>query len=217
LSSQTPMRFWNARSSFGQHPNFNTAEALWTAAHEYFEWVEDHPLCQEKGFSYQGKISIEKFSKMRAMSVGGLCLFLGISQEEFEKFGCETEFCAVVQRIKDVILEQKFAGAAAELLNSALITRDLGLSDKKELSGRDGLPIEMGIQEISAHDLALKMFAMVREGQKELTRKQTDGRGNSDIEGSEISRRYKSRNEDDGSEIIYEEVVQAENYDMVSE
>ncbi|MCP4182909.1 MAG: DNA-packaging protein [Hyphomicrobiales bacterium] len=208
------MRFWSARSSFGQNPKFDAADELWTAAQEYFEWVEDHPLWQEKGFSYQGKISIEKFSKMRAMSVGGLCLFLGISQEAFEQFGVEIEFCVVAKRIKDVIVEQKFAGAAAELLNSALITRDLGLSDKKELSGIDGGAIETSVQETSAHELALKMFALVREGQKELAREQADNSGNA---GGEISRRYKSRNEDDGSEIIFEEVVQSENGGMVSE
>ncbi len=113
-----------------------------------------------------------------------------------------------------MIVVQKFAGAAAELLNSALITRDLGLSDKKELSGIDGGAIETSVHETSAHELALKMFALVREGQKELAREQADNSGNA---GGEISRRYKSRNEDDGSEIIFEEVVQSENSGMVSE
>ena len=214
MSNPSPVRFWNAYSSFGHQPDFKTAEDLWIAAQEYFEWVEDHPLCVEKGFSYQGTVSLEKFSKMRAMSIGGLCLFLSLSHEQFEQLGLQAEFCGIVQRIKSVILEQKFSGAAADLLNPTLITRDLGLSDRKELSGRDGGPIETDIQEFSAHELALKMFALVNEGQKEFAQ----GRSRSnDSEGGEVSRRYKSRNEDNGSEVIYQEVVQSSNFDPASE
>ena len=119
-----------------------------------------------------------------------------------------------MQRIRTVIAEQEFAGAAAELLHPALITRDLGLPEKTECSGNNGGPIETSIQETSAHDLALKMFALVREGQKELAREQVGTHANA---GSEISRRYKSRNEDDGSETIYEEVAQTTHNSMVSE
>lgn len=207
------MRFWNAHSSFGQQPEFNTAEDLWTAAQEYFEWVEDHPLWLEKGFAYQGEISIEKFSKIRAMSIGGLCLFLGMSRETFEQFGLRNKFSVIVQRIEDVIFEQKFSGAAADLLNSALITRDLGLSDRRELSGRDGGTIETDIQEVSAHELALKMFALVSEGQKELARAQSEIIGD---ETGGMSRRYKSKNEDDGKEVFYQEVSSPDNSGAVS-
>lgn|GEM_PF-1204519 len=205
------MRFWNARSSLGQIPDIKSPDVLWRAAQEYFEWVEDHPLFEEKAFSYQGKISVEKIARMRAMSVGGLCLFLGLSQEAFEQLGCKAAFCAVVQQIKNVIAEQKFAGAAAELLNPTLITRDLGLTDRKALSGIDGGRVETGETGNSAHDLALRMFALVHEGQKELARKQRFDCGNRDIGGSEISRRYKSRNEDDGRETLFEEIVQRED------
>jgi len=213
LSNQSPMRFWNVQSSFGSQPNFNNANDLWVAAQEYFEWAEDHPLCLEKGFSYQGKVSIEKFSKIRAMSIGGLCLFIGISRELFEQFELQKEFRLVVQRIKDVIFEQKFAGAAAELLNPVMIARDLGLSDRKELSGRDGEPIETSVPDLSAHELALKMFALVTEGQKELARLKSDSANTEGGEilakesNKEVPRRYKSKNEDNGSEAIYQEVT----------
>ncbi len=212
MSNCQSVRFWNAHSSFGQQPLFDAPEDLWVAAQEYFEWVEDHPLCLEKGFSYQGRVLIKGFSKMRAMSVGGLCLFLGISRQDFEAFGTRERFVDVKQRIESVIFEQKFAGAAAELLNPALIVRDLGLSDRKEMTGRDGGPIETGQREYSAHDLALRLFALVSEGQKQETRADIGSKATGFSEkfgksgGKEFARRYKSRNEDDGNEVIYQEV-----------
>lgn len=37
-------RFWEARSSHGRNPKFESPEALWAACCEYFEWVEANPL-----------------------------------------------------------------------------------------------------------------------------------------------------------------------------
>lgn len=40
-------RFWEARSSHGRNPKFESPEALWAACCEYFEWVEANPLAGE--------------------------------------------------------------------------------------------------------------------------------------------------------------------------
>lgn len=37
-------RFWEARSSHGRNPKFESPEALWAACCEYFEWADDNPL-----------------------------------------------------------------------------------------------------------------------------------------------------------------------------
>ena len=44
--------------------------------------------------------------------------------------------------MEEIIRQQKFEGAAANLLNANIIARDLGLADKAEITGRDGGPIE---------------------------------------------------------------------------
>ena len=54
----------------------------------------------------------------------------------------------VLNFIDSVIREQKFSGAAAELLNSALIARDLGLADRQEISGPEGGPMELSAREV---------------------------------------------------------------------
>ncbi|WGM06648.1 terminase small subunit [Arsenophonus nasoniae] len=64
-------RFWEARSSHGRKPVFENPEQLWQACCEYFEWIENNPLKEEKVFSYQGEITHTNISKMRAMTIIG--------------------------------------------------------------------------------------------------------------------------------------------------
>lgn len=129
-------RFWECRSSHGRRPIFESVDQLWNACVEYFEWVEDNPLSEAKAFSYEGKVTIEELPKMRAMTIGGLCLFIGISRDTWENYRTRAELKETALRVDEVIREQKFTGAAAGLLDSAIIARDLGLTDKKELGGQ---------------------------------------------------------------------------------
>ena len=68
-----------------------------------------------------------------------LCLFLDITHKTFLNYKERGEdFLQVVMKIENIIKSQKFEGAAAELLNPNIIARDLGLSDKKDLTSSDG-------------------------------------------------------------------------------
>lgn len=131
-------QFWKARSSHGRNPIFGSADDLWNAACEYFEWVDANPLYEDKLTSFQGVNTHEPVAKMRAMTVEGLCLFLDISKQAYGEYRQRNGFGDVTSRIDAVIRSQKFAGAAADLLNANIIARDLGLADKSELSGPDG-------------------------------------------------------------------------------
>jgi len=131
-------RFWEARSSHGRKPIFDCPEKLWVACCEYFEWVDDNPLQEEKIFQYQGMIVRDTASKMRAMTIEGLCIFLDIAKRTWDGYGNREDFVPVTTRVEEIIRNQKFTGAAADLLNPNIIARDLGLSDKSELTGKDG-------------------------------------------------------------------------------
>ena len=136
-------RFWEARSSHGRKPIFATPEDLWEACQEYFAWVEDNPLWEDKVTSYQGENKHEPIAKMRAMTLDGLCIFLDIDESTWRKnYSTNEDFILVTTRVEKIIRTQKFTGAAADLLNPNIIARDLGLADKAELSGKDGGPIE---------------------------------------------------------------------------
>lgn len=142
-------RFWEARSSHGRKPIFDCPEKLWVACCEYFEWVEANPLQEDKIFQFQGMIVRDSVSKMRAMTIEGLCIFLDIGRTTWNEYCAREDFAQVTTRAEEIIRNQKFVGAAADMLNANIIARDLGLSDKSELTGKGGGPIKIQ----SARDL----------------------------------------------------------------
>lgn len=133
MSAPLGNQFWKVRSSHGRNPIFASPDAMWEAACEYFEWVEANPLYEDKLTSYQGVNTHEPVAKMRAMTIDGLCLFLDIGVQTFHDYKARDDFSEVTARIERVIRSQKFAGAAADLLNANIIARDLGLVDKTDV------------------------------------------------------------------------------------
>ncbi|MDE1492360.1 DNA-packaging protein [Xenorhabdus bovienii] len=126
-------RFWEARSSHGRKPIFESPEQLWKACTEYFEWVEENPLYEMKAFSFQGVVTQEALPKMRAMTLTGLCLFLDISEDTWRLYRAREDFIEVTTRAEKIIYDQKFSGAAADLLNANIIARDLGLKEQQQV------------------------------------------------------------------------------------
>ncbi len=126
-------RFWEARTTHGRQKLFESSHALWSACCEYFVWVEDNPLTEVKSYQFQGVPFQDEIAKMRAMTIDGLCLFIDIDVETWRRWRKDDDFCGVVTRVESVIKSQKFAGAAADLLNANIIARDLGLTDKSKV------------------------------------------------------------------------------------
>lgn len=151
-------QFWKARAKHGRSKIFSSPNQLWTAACEYFEWAEENPL--QKDIIYQGEVT-GKESLLRAMTISGLCIFLGVNSDYFTDFrdslNLDTrqskDYSRVIKDIYEIIKTQKFEGASAGLLNPNIIARDLGLTDKKELSGSVENPLTLVIQEISGNTL----------------------------------------------------------------
>jgi hypothetical protein len=155
-------RFWEARSSHGRKPIFASPDDLWSACVEYFEWAEANPLREEKVFNGKDGIVRADIAKMRAMTISGLCIFLDIDKTTWEDWRGHPDFSRVVMRADEIIRDQKFAGAAADLLNANIIARDLGLADKSELTGKDGGPVET--KDVSDRDLAKAVAALLAKG-----------------------------------------------------
>lgn len=132
--------FWKQVVAPTGRPRKYEPDTLWAKAVEYFEWVEKNPLYEMKAFAYQGDVTTHEMPKMRAMTEKAFCLFAGITEETFRNYKSNEDeykdFFGVAKTIEQVIYTQKFEGAAAELLSSNIIARDLGLADKQDLSAK---------------------------------------------------------------------------------
>ena len=161
--------FWKGRSSHGAKPKFEDPDDLWAACVEYFEWVEANPLLEDKLIPFQGKAGHETVRKMRAMTITGLCGFLDISQRSWGHWRSNRiDLSEVIERVESIIYQQKFEGAAADLLNANIISRELGLSDKKEHTSPDGSMSPAAKPEFTKIEIARQVAFMLAEGMNEL-------------------------------------------------
>lgn len=149
--------FWQRRKFIKNIGPFETADAVVEAACGYFNWVATHPLKEAQLFHYKGAIKEHDRNLMRAFTITGLCTYIGISYRTYLNWTGDERFKDAIEFINDVIYTQKFEGAAAGLLNANIISRDLGLADKRELTGADGGPIET--KEMSARDILAERLA----------------------------------------------------------
>jgi hypothetical protein len=134
-------RFWELRSKHGRDTLFNSPELMWEAASEYFTWCEANPLIE---IDFVGKDAKRvRKPKMRPYTWQGLCMYLDCWVGyfwEFEKSlegktdAISKDFSKVATRIRETIYLQKFTGAASGFLNPLIISRDLGLTDKKDIT-----------------------------------------------------------------------------------
>lgn len=134
-------KYWHMRTKNGRLKKYDKPSKLWAVACSYFEWIEKSPLKEEKLFQHKGEIIIHETEKLRAFTLRGFCLYANISQRTFLDYRKNSEnedFLQVCEAIEDVIYTQKFEASAASLLNPAIIARDLGLIDKRDISNSDG-------------------------------------------------------------------------------
>ena len=131
-------QFWRRRSADRGRPRkFETPEILMAAAIDYFEWVDANPLIECKATQYQGKPILLKTPKMRAMSLSGLCLHLGLARSAWRRYRTRPGFELAVELIESAIYCQKFEGAAAGLFNPRIIARELGLKERTDITPVD--------------------------------------------------------------------------------
>ena len=126
-------RLWE-KVKFGAPPAFSSPDEMWERSVEYFKWCEENTINELKIFNNQGKIISGDVPHMRAMTQAGLCSFLNIGTSTWHDYKKKDNFSAVISQVEMIMYEQKFSGAAAGLLSSNIIARDLGLSDRKDVS-----------------------------------------------------------------------------------
>lgn len=124
--------YYKLRSKDGREKIFETPEQLGEACNRYFEWCVDNPLKEQVVFHANGMITKDDLNKMRVFSLEGLCNFIDIAYNTFMNYAKQEDFLIVTARVRSIIDNQQFEGAASGFLNPNIIARKLGLTDKQE-------------------------------------------------------------------------------------
>lgn len=121
--------YYLLRSKDGRDKIFKTPEDLQKTANEYFNWCIDNPLKEQQIVKYKDFYEKADVDKMRPFTLHGLCNFIDISIKGFMLYEQRKDFIHVTTRIRQIIYNQKFEGAASGFLNPNIIARDLGLKE----------------------------------------------------------------------------------------
>jgi hypothetical protein len=145
-------QFWKQRTKHGRDKIFQTPEILWEACVEYFE-ATDKRTWEKTDF--RGKDAVEvKIPTPTPYTLAGLTLFLGVNSKYFNDFKDALKdkkdevslgFSEVITRVEQIIYIQKFEGSVVGAFNANIISRDLGLIDKKEIKSDIVKPVEFKI------------------------------------------------------------------------
>ena len=127
MTFQPGNQLWKARLSPGRKPKFNSCDELWKACQEYFEWAESNPLLEERCFAYQGEVTKASVAKMRAMTVTGLCIHLGISFETWSQYRKKSAFSEVTTQVENIIRTQKIRRSCRWIVQSQHHCPGLGI------------------------------------------------------------------------------------------
>ncbi len=134
--------YWKVRPpNLKKWPLFKTSEELWQAAVEYFDWCDENPIPVQKSSFYQGSPSHWYEDAPRPYTLKGLCTFLGINHSRFRHWRRNEEWAHLhpaIAIIDQIIYTQKFEGAAVNIFNAMIVTRDLGLKEGLDHSSSDG-------------------------------------------------------------------------------
>ncbi len=161
--------FWKLRDTHGRTSLFETDDELWRACVSYFDWATENPLKEDRVFSYQGEQTHESVSLLRAFTLSGLCLHLGITEETWRAWRRDRpDLKEVIAKAESVIRQQKFEGAAAGLLNANIISRDLGLTDKKDHQSSDGSMSATDPPKLSKLELARRIAFLFAQAEHEM-------------------------------------------------
>lgn len=159
--------YYLIRTTNGRPKKYSPSSLL-KKANEYFQWVLDNPLMESKvvqGTNTQivdGEIitrshHVIQIPKMRPFTLLGFCNYasicldtfknyekLHLSEHEDEKEQKKAkDFFVVTKKIREIVENHQFEGAAAGFLNHNIIAQKLGLASKIQHEGNKDKPIEM--------------------------------------------------------------------------
>lgn len=141
------MEFLEPKNPLGRPPKY-TPEELWAKFEEYKQWCKDNPIEVVSKTEYaNGNFAKASEYKPRYVSIGGFLIFIGCTETWWSKI--ETgkkgpEFFKVKATIKKYCEQYQKEMAASGLMKENIISRLLGLADKKEVDGKVDFRFKFG-------------------------------------------------------------------------
>lgn len=118
---------------------------------KYLEWCESNPVTRTESHIKQGTIDIQV---PRPLLKEDFCLFAGITMQTFDNYkmrkGYET-FFEIFTHIEHAIFSQNYTLAVANVHNSTLAARKLGIADSKKIDATVKAP-EIKVKDAATAD-----------------------------------------------------------------
>ena len=111
---------------------------------EYVQWCKDHPFRMISRTDYANGYAENEFQKPRYISIQGFKVFLGVTDVWWTQLDDGIhgdEFSKVKGAIKDFCEQYQIEMAATGQMKENIISRILGLADKKQVSAGEGVTI----------------------------------------------------------------------------
>ena len=126
-------QYWKKRSKHGRDRVIKSPEVLADAADEYFQFCIDNPIIV---VDYKGKDATKVEMEIpKVFQKNELARFCHLSCWKYinDLKDLSVDFSQVVTHIEGCIADQKFQYGIANIFNSNIVARDLGLRDKQEI------------------------------------------------------------------------------------
>ena len=132
--------YWEWRAKVGAPKKIPTPDIMWELACKYFQMVDEMPS-EKQDFIRGGETAgtIVVLESIQPYTMSGFEDYLAendivakLDDYISNKDNRYSEFTAIITRIRNIMFDQKFRGAAVGAFKENIIARELGLTDKSE-------------------------------------------------------------------------------------
>lgn len=131
--------YWQFRGKHGRGFKY-TPESFWDEAVAYFKYMS-RKVWNKKEAIKSGDLAGKTMNvpTPTPLSIESFCLFADITPDTFRNYESNKkgykDFFEVATRVRAIIESNQFEGATVGAYNPSIISRKLGLIDKKEMKG----------------------------------------------------------------------------------
>ena len=141
--------FWKLRTKHGKPPLFSPEE-LKLAIEEYFEMTNVRTWNEQHWVGKDGD-QVIKYHPV-PFTITGLYLFLGVCKQTWHNYKKNVDYVDVTTHAENIIYTQKFEGAATGFFKESIISKDLGLTDKREVTVKEEQPLFPEEDDVQTND-----------------------------------------------------------------